>query len=199
MEGKKNNKIDLLKIIREVSERKLSYIFASITIAVSIALIIGAIRPTIITMTRINTEISNKKETEQALADKITALTELDTQYIGLENDFENISLVFPTEGNFSLFMANIDAISSRNSYVLISLAFFEYKEENPLKTSVIEPWSVRLSVEGKRENLINFLEDLESLPMYPVIESVTFTEEENTRFTVNVRIYQVPTPNFYD
>ena len=203
MENKRTNKVDLLKIVREVSEKKLSYIFASVTIVVSIALIAGAIRPTIITMARIRSEISKKERTEQALADKISALTELDSQYIGLENDFENISLVFPTEGDFSLFMANIDAISSRNSYVLINLAFSEYKEENPLRTSVVEPWSVRLTVEGRRANLINFLKDLESLPMYPVIESVTFSEEsdneEESRFTVNVRIYHVPTNNFYD
>ena len=203
MEEKKNNRIDLLRIIREVSEKRLSYIFGGVTIAVSIILIIFAIRPTIMTMTRINSEINKKKETESALADKISALTELDTQYIGLEDDFKNISLVFPTEGNFSLFMANIDAISSRNSFTLVSLAFSEYKNENPLDTSIVEPWLVRLTVEGKRANLINFLEDLESLPMYPVVESLTFSEDEengdNVRFTVSVRIYQIPISNFYD
>lgn len=196
-------RIDLLKIIRESSEKKISYIFAGVTILVSIVLIAGAIRPTIITMTRIRTEISKKEDTEAALEDKISALSELDSQYIGLKNDFENISLVFPTDGNFSLFMANIDAISSRNSYILDSLAFSEYKEENPLNTVAVEPWSVKLTVEGSRANLINFLKDLESLPMYPVIESVTFTEdsdtEEASRFTVNLRIYQIPVNNFYD
>jgi Tfp pilus assembly protein PilO len=196
-------KIDLLKIIRETSEKKISYIFAGVTIFVSILLIIGAIKPTITTMTRIRAEISKKEDTEAALAEKISALSELDSQYIGLKNDFNNISLVFPTDGDFSLFMANIDAVSSRNSYILESLSFSEYKEENPLNTIVIEPWSVKLTVAGNRANLINFLKDLESLPMYPVIESITFTEdsdtEEASRFTVNLRIYQIPVNNFYD
>ena len=198
-----NRKIDLLKIIRETSEKKISYIFAGVTIFVSILLIIGAIKPTITTMTRIRAEISKKEDTEAALAEKISALSELDSQYIGLKNDFNNISLVFPTDGDFSLFMANIDAVSSRNSYILESLSFSEYKEENPLNTIVIEPWSVKLTVAGNRANLINFLKDLESLPMYPVIESITFTEdsdtEEASRFTVNLRIYQIPVNNFYD
>jgi len=203
MEKKKNNKIDLLRIIRETSEKKMSYIFAGVTIAVSIVLIIGAIRPTAITIARINSEISEKKKTEKALSDKISALSELDTQYYELKNDFKNISLVFPTENNFSLFMANIDAVSSRNGFVLMGLAFYEYKEDNPISTTVLEPWSVRLTVEGTRANLVNLLRDLESLPMYPVIESLSYSDkaetEETTSFTINMRIYHVPIVNFYN
>ncbi len=203
MEKKKSNRVDLLKIVREASEKRVSYIFTGITVAVAIVLIIGAIRPTIITITRINSEISTKENTVQALSDKITALTALDTQYIGLKDDFENMSLVFPTEGNFSLFMANIDAVSSRNGFVLVGLAFSEYKEDNPISTTVLEPWSVRLTVDGKKNNLVNLLRDLESLPMYPVIESISYSDktetEETTNFTIHMRIYHVPVNNFYD
>lgn len=203
MEKKKSNRVDLLKIVREASEKRVSYIFTGITVAVAIILIIGAIRPTIITITRINSEISTKENTVQALSDKITALTALDTQYIGLKDDFENMSLVFPTEGNFSLFMANIDAVSSRNGFVLVGLAFSEYKEDNPISTTVLEPWSVRLTVDGKKNNLVNLLRDLESLPMYPVIESISYSDkaetEETTNFTIHMRIYHVPVNNFYD
>lgn len=203
MEKKKSNKIDLLKVIRETSEKKMSYIFTGVTVAVAIILIVGAIRPTVITITRINSEISTKEKTDNALSDKINALSELDTQYYELKNDFKNISLVFPTENNFSLFMANIDAVSSRNGFVLMGLSFFEYKEDNPLSTTVLEPWSVRLTVDGKRANLVNLLRDLESLPMYPVIESISYSDksetEETTSFTINMRIYHVPINNFYD
>jgi Tfp pilus assembly protein PilO len=203
MEKKKNNKIDLLKVIRETSEKKMSYIFTGITVAVAIILIVGAIRPTVITITRINSEISTKEKTDEALSEKINALSELDTQYYELKNDFRNISLVFPTENNFSLFMANIDAVSSRNGFVLMGLAFFEYKDDNPIATTVLEPWSVRLTVEGKRANLVNLLRDLESLPMYPVIESLSYSDksetEETTSFTINMRIYHVSVNNFYD
>lgn len=203
MANKKSNKVDLLKIVREASEKRISYIFAGVTIVVTIVLIAFAIRPTVITITRINSEISTKKKTDIALADKIGALTELDTQYIGLKDDFENISLVFPTEGDFSLFMANINAVSSRNSFVLTGLAFSEYKDDNPLSTNILEPWSVRLGVDGRVADLINLLKDLESLPMYPVIESISYSDqsesEETTSFTVQMRIYHIPLSNFYD
>lgn len=203
MEKKKLNKIDLTKIVREASEKKISYIFTGITIAVAIVLIIGAIKPTITTIVRIKSEIETKEKTDNALSDKITALTELDTQYIGLKDDFENMSLVFPTEGDFSLFMANIDAISSRNGFVLVGLSFSEYKNDSPLSTSILEPWSVRLNVEGEKNNLVALLKDLEALPMYPVIESVSYSNkaesEEVTNFSVNMRIYHVPINNFYD
>jgi len=203
MKKKKTSKIDLLKIVREASEKKISYIFTGITVAVAIVLIIGAIRPTVITITRINTEISKKETMDKALEDKISALTELDIQYIKLKDDFEDISLVFPTEGDFSLFMANIDAISSRNGFVLIGLSFSEYKGDAPFSTSVLEPWSVLLTVDGKKNNLVNLLKDLESLPMYPVIESVSYTDkaesEEVNSFSIHMRIYHVPIGNFYD
>ena len=196
-------KTGLLKVVREISEKKISYIFTGITVAVAIVLIAGAIRPTVITITRINAEISEKETTEKALTEKISALTELDTQYIGLKDDFEDISLVFPTDGDFSLFMANIDAISSRNGFVLVGLSFAEYKEDNPVATGVLEPWSVRLTIEGKKNDLVNFLKDLESLPMYPVIESVAYSDdgenEEVNSFSIHMRIYHVPIGNFYD
>jgi len=203
MDKRKTSKVDILKIIKEASEKKISYIFAGVTIAVAIILIIGAIRPTVITITRIRSEIAKKETTDKALGEKISALTELDTQYIELKDDFENISLVFPTEGDFSLFMANIDAVSSRNGFVLIGLSFSEYKEDNPITTNILEPWAVRLTVEGKKNNLVNFLRDLESLPMYPVVESLSYSDktedEEATSFTVRMRIYHVPINNFYD
>ena len=196
-------KTGLLKVVREISEKKISYIFTGITVAVAIVLIAGAIRPTVITITRINAEISEKETTEKALIEKINALTELDTQYIGLKDDFEDISLVFPTDGDFSLFMANIDAISSRNGFVLVGLSFSEYKEDNPVATGVLEPWSVRLTIEGKKNDLVNFLKDLESLPMYPVIESVAYSDdgenEEVNSFSIHMRIYHIPIGNFYD
>jgi len=196
-------KTGLLKVVREISEKKISYIFTGITVAVAIVLIAGAIRPTVITITRINAEISEKETTEKALTEKISALTELDTQYIGLKDDFEDISLVFPTDGDFSLFMANIDAISSRNGFVLVGLSFAEYKEDNPVATGVLEPWSVRLTIEGKKNDLVNFLKDLESLPMYPVIESVAYSDDgendEVNSFSIHMRIYHIPIGNFYD
>ena len=203
MAKKRNNKIDLLRVVREASEKRLSYIFAGVTIVASIVLIVGAIRPTVVTITRINSEIDQKERTEEALSNKITALTELDTQYIGLKKSFEDISLVFPTESNFSLFMANIDAVSSKNGFTLKGLSFSEYKEESPVSTITLKPWSVRLSVQGKKANLVNFLKDLESLPMYPVIESVSFSDdadtEEETVYSINMRIYHVSNNNFYD
>ena len=203
MAKKRNNKIDLLRVVREASEKRLSYIFAGVTIVASIVLIVGAIRPTVVTITRINSEIDQKERTEEALSNKITALTELDTQYIGLKKSFEDISLVFPTESNFSLFMANIDAVSSKNGFTLKGLSFSEYKEQSPVSTITLKPWSVRLSVQGKKANLVNFLKDLESLPMYPVIESVSFSDdadtEEETVYSINMRIYHVSNNNFYD
>jgi len=203
MSSKKSSKVDLLKIIKEASDKKVSYVFAGVTVAVSIVLIITAIRPTIITITRIRSEIEEKERTDDALEAKINALTELDNEYVDLQDSFDGISLVFPTEGDFSLFMANIDAVSSRNGFILTGLSFSDYKDDNPINTSVLDPWSVRLGIEGKKGNIVDFLKDLESLPMYPVIESISFTDDaendEAISFSISMRISHVPINNFYD
>jgi len=51
--------------------------------------------------------------------------------------------------------------------------------------------------------NLISFLRDLESLPMYPVVESINYSSDVdaqgNTDFSLNLRVYHVENVNFYD
>lgn len=191
-------------MIKESPEKKKSYMFAAVTFAISLILIVFAIRPTILTITKINKEIDTKETVKSQLENKITSLNSLDTQYLEIQGDMEDLSLIYPADGNFSLFLSNIDAVVSRNGFVLNGINFDDYNGDNyDLNTKVLIPWSVRLSVKGKRVNLINLLKDLESLPMYPVLEAVTYNSQTDevglTTFGISLRIYHIENSNFYN
>lgn len=199
--------LEYVGIAKKGPSKKAEMIFTGLTFIVAVLLIVFAISPTITTVTDINKEIKEKEEITQALELKIKALNELDNQYNENKETFKDISLIFPTSQNFSLFLANIDAIVTRNNFILTSIGFSEYKEttkdEDSLSISSLTPFSVRLSVKGSRMNLISFLKDLESLPMYPVVESINYSsdvdEEGFTDFSVSLRVYHIENVNFYE
>lgn len=200
----KSSTLDYLKLIKESPEKKLSYIFAGVTIGFSILLIVFAIRPTILTITTINKEIKEKNTVNLALETKINTMSKLDEQYQEIGDDLETLALIYPTGGNFSLLMSNIEAITSRNGYDLRSVNFTDYKNDSyDITNNVVEPWNVRLSVIGKKVNLINLLRDIESLPMYPVVEVVSYssadTEDGQTTFAITLRVYHIDNSNFYE
>ncbi len=199
--------LEYVGIAKKGPSKKAEMIFTGLTFIVAVLLIVFAISPTITTVTDINKEIKEKEGITQALELKIKALNELDNQYNENKETFKDISLIFPTSQNFSLFLANIDAIVTRNNFILTSIGFSEYKEttkdEDSLSISSLTPFSVRLSVKGSRMNLISFLKDLESLPMYPVVESINYSsdvdEEGFTDFSVSLRVYHIENVNFYE
>jgi hypothetical protein len=203
MKEKDINTTEYIKIIKESPEKKRSYIFFAFSILVMIVLVVFAIRPTILTITRINKEIKEKTTVNSLLGTKIDTLTELDKQYTTSKKELNNLELIFPADGNFSLFMSNIDAIVARNGFALVSINFDRYKGDSfSASTKVLVPTAVRLSIKGRDSNLINLLKDLEALPMYPVVESVSFSTQRDrdglSSFSLNLRIYNIENDKFY-
>ena len=203
MEEKNINTTEYIKIIKESPEKKKSYIFFGFSMFVIIILIVFAIRPTILTITRINQEIKEKTTVDSLLGKKIDTLSELDKQYATYKKKFDNLELIFPADGNFSLFMSNIDAIVTRNGFALMSVNFDKYKGDSfTIGTRVLVPKAVSISIRGKDSNIINLLKDLESLPMYPVVESISFSTQKDkyglSSFSLNLRIYNIENYNFY-
>ncbi len=203
MKEKNINTTEYIKIIKESPEKKKSYIFFGFSVFVMIILIAFAIRPTILTITRINKEIKEKSTVNSLLKKKIETLSELDKQYATERKNFDNLELIFPADGNFSLFMSNIDAVAARNGFALMAVNFDNYKGDSfNVATKVLVPKAVRLSIKGKDSNLINLLRDLEALPMYPVVESVSFSTQRDkdnlNSFSLNLRIYNIENNNFY-
>ena len=204
MEKKRLNTEEYIKLVKESPEKKRGYIFAGITLLVSLVLIIFAIRPTIITITQISASIKEKNRLNTALDAKISTLSALDKQFEEVGTDLADLKLIYPADGNFSLLLANMSPILSRNGFALLGINFDKYGDKNVTFTSkVLAPWSVKISAKGKTANIVNLLKDLEALPMYPVIESFSYSDQKDkdglTSFGINMRIYRIDNTNFYE
>jgi Tfp pilus assembly protein PilO len=198
-------KVEFVKIAKQEPNKKSEMIFTGLTYIVAILLIVFAIVPTFKTVQRINSEIKSKEVTTEALKNKLVALTSLDSQYAQNKEIFDGISLVFPNNEDFSLFLANIDSIVSRNAFALNSIGFSKIKEnsqESTLNFSVLKPYSISLNVAGNKSGLIPFLNDLEALPMYPIIEGISYSNQTdtqgNTNYSISLRVYNIEEVNFY-
>lgn len=203
MEERKTNTAEYMKVIKESSEKQRSYIFFGVSVLVVIVLIVFAIRPTITTITRINKEIKEKERVNTQLENKITTLNELDKQYAPNKEAFDDLEMIFPPGDNFSLLLANIELITTRNGHKLSSVSFNGYKgKDYNITTKALAPYTITFSARGREENILSFLTELEDLPMYPVIESFSYSTETaddgTNAFTVSLRIYHVDNVNFY-
>lgn len=204
MERKRLNTEEYIKMLNESPEKKKGYVFAGVTVVVAILLIVFAVRPTILKITGINSSIKEKTRLSTALDAKISTLNTLDKQYQDIGTDLDDLKLIYPADGNFSLLLANINPILSRNGFFLNGINFDKYSEKNiTFAPKVLVPWSVKISARGKTANVINLLKDLEALPMFPVVESFSYTDQKDesglTNFSVSMRIYKIDNANFYE
>jgi Tfp pilus assembly protein PilO len=203
MEEKSVNTAEYIKIIKESPEKKKTYIFFGFSVFVMIVLTVFAIRPTILTITRIDKEIKEKTQINALLESKMNTLNDLDSQYMEVKKEIGDLELIFPGDDNYSLLMSNVDAIAARNGFTLTSVNFDEYKNDSySLGTRVLVPKLMRVSVKGRESNLINLLRDFEDLPMYPVVDLVSYSTQLDkdglNAFTMSLRIYNIENDKFY-
>ena len=191
-----------VQFLREPPTKTTMYYMTAFTVIVAILLVVFAIRPTLLTINRINSEIKEKQRIYDALDTKISAMVQLDEQYTEFADNLDSLQLIYPTSGNFSLFMSNIDSVVSRNGFVLKGLSFSEYDTDlYDVNSVVLAPWAVQISVNGPESNVDNLFDDLESMPMYPVIDRFSYGEAEDDgskNFSISMRIYHVENNKFY-
>ena len=203
MAEKKMDTTEYIKLIKESPEKKKGYIYAGVTIFFAILLIIFAVRPTIITITQINTSIKEKNRLNTLLESKINTLSALDKQYDEMSEQMNDLELIYPSNGNFSLLLANIESVLSRNSFSLVGVDFDKYSDKNvDFTPKVLIPWTMQIVAKGSTTNIVNLLKSLEALPMYPVVETFSYSDQKDTNgltsFSISIRVYKIENINFY-
>ena len=199
--AKQIKSLDLLKIVNGTVQAK-TYSFAAFTLIVAIVLIAFAIRPTIVKITEINKEIQEKKTIELQLTNKLSSLATLTNEYARNEADIKSLPLIFPSSGNFSLLLSNLEEISSANGFNLMGISFqnadkFEFNE------TILKPWSARVTVSGNKANLIKLLSQVEGMPMYPTITKISYTNEVDSSgqyiYSFEIVVFKVDDSKFYN
>ncbi len=202
-------------VLKAVTSTKQKVVKNSVfTLAVILILLFGAIQPTVITITKILTEINEKEELLDDLKTKTNNISNLKKEFNGtgaetntVRNQIENLSLIYPSRGDFSLVMLNINEIVEKNEFEMQSINFDTPSKNTNTETDekeldILEPWATTLSVKGSRANLITLLEDLESIPMYPEVTNISFSNQEDDKgqmtFSIQMEIYKINDPDFY-
>ncbi|NLZ24519.1 type 4a pilus biogenesis protein PilO [Candidatus Dojkabacteria bacterium] len=199
-----SQKTEYAQIIKKGASKKVDMVFTGLTFIAATLLIVFAIVPTVQTVKDIDREIKKKEQMSAALGKKLEALTSLDTQYNQNKEIFDSLELIFPTTKEFTLLLANIDAVTQRNNFILQSISFAEYRNRDyQTEATVLNPFSVRLSVAGSKADLTNLLKDLEQMPMFPAIESMAYSskvdKDGNINYSISLRVYHLLEHKFYE
>jgi Tfp pilus assembly protein PilO len=198
-----NQKIshDAIVIINE--EKRELAVFIAITLIVLTILIVFPIRLMALKVVQINNEIEGKKRIKEQLDTKINNFTHLNADYQEIKEDLKDFTLVFPNKGDYSLFVANMDEVCKANYFKLRSVSINAERggrEENPFE--MLNLWSANINVVGRRSDLVNLLEDIEAMPMYPTVTSLGYNNQLDDSgflsFNIMIRIYGVNNLGIY-
>lgn len=199
--SKRNNIADRVKFIQD--KRQSAYGFVVFTIIVVLILGVGAIKPSLDTVSRVNAEIDAKEQTLSALQTKRSSLDALFTQYEEFSDTASDLELIFPSNGDFSLMLGNVENLTREHGFELNSVSFRPLRQQGEeAEYTVLQPLLVDMSIQGQPERLVAFLQKLESLPMFPEIVSITYSDDANEQgeliYSVSLKIYEVEEINFY-
>jgi Tfp pilus assembly protein PilO len=186
-------------------KKKEAILFIIITLVVLVVLVAFPVRLMALSVIKINHEIEGKRRIKERLDKKITDLTLLNTEYQDVKDNLKDFPLLFPTQGDFSLFVANIEEICKSNYFRLESVNVSQ--QRGGIKTQgtsyeVLNVWDVNVTVVGKRSDLVSLLESFESMPMYPTVVSLTFQNEVDAngflKFSISMQIYGINKAGIY-
>ena len=175
-----------------------TFTFLGITLILIAVFLMGAIKPTISTIQRIQTEIKTRESVDRQLQTKLNNIQTLQNEYRSKKADLEVIDIYFPANTDYSLVMASLEKITERYGFSLNSLSI------SPQSTSLtgevypgMEMVSINLNLSGRPADVTKLLKHLEGLPIVPDIVSVSFSpseaEEENglVGLSISMNVYK--------
>jgi len=190
-------------------------VFSAFTLLVLIVLLVFAVRPMLVSIARANSEIKRKEVFNEHLEQKIQDLETLRKQYYEFEDDLEDLTLIYPNNWDFSLFVSNVEELCNQNNFRLLSIRLDRFNprdEDVLLEFEKLGHWSASITVRGREENLIHLFQDFEDLPMYSTVDRLSYEVEEIDfddlgddadyglmEFVIGVRLYYVKDSNFYN
>lgn len=196
-------KVEQLSLFKD--KKKWSFYFGAFTAIVVIVLVAGAIIPSISTIIRLSGEIREKKVLLDNLVAKGNDLEKLARAYEDNGDTFKDLPLLFPANSDYSLIMANLEAICLENGFQLTSINF----EADSAPTSevpttvVLVHRSVTINVLGTPTNLIALLKAIEKMPMFPEILSTSYSNKADSTgkiaYSIEILLYSVEDKLFYD
>lgn len=163
-----------------------SFVWLSLTIFTVSFFAIVAIKPTLVTIAKLNKEIQDQKEASKLLQSKIDSIITAQQEFTA---NMENIGLLeeaLPEKNEFPKLAYFFEQISQENEVTLQSLSFEKIGSlKKPAGTSSLGPansLNFSLGVSGSYAKLKSFLSSLESSRRVLTIQRTNFgqTKKEN-------------------
>lgn len=165
------------------------------TLVILIFFIMGAIRPTLKTISKLRAEIKEREVANQQLQAKIDTINELQSKYEEMETDLEVVELYFPPDMDYSLVMASLEKVTERYGFTMKNLSI-RNDERAKSKYKNMGYVNFSMNVSGRLSNLVKLLKHLEGMPVVPNMLSVSYSpldqnEDEEIDVAINMSMYR--------
>lgn len=189
---------DLSSILKTSQQKAVST--GALTIGLLAILVWGSLRPTISTIFETNDKFQEKTAVLQLLKTQNSRLTQLLAQREEAKDDLRNLDLYFPYDGNFSLFIVNLNMIARKYEYKMDSVTFSEtinkqIENNQALQYDGMKPVSFQVSLTGNSSNLFSYLSYLENTPFFPKVIDISYgssLNEDKNNLSITFLIYKL-------
>jgi len=167
---------DITAILRTSQQKAIST--GLLTLILIAVLVIGSLRPTIITILETNQKYEEKQQLLTTLKHQNQRITQLVSQKQDAKNTLDAINHYFPYDGNYSLFIVNLNQIAKSYQLDMPNVSFSEsinnqIKENSLFSYKGMTPTTFQVTLTGSKSNLVSFLSYLENSPFFPKIVGI--------------------------
>lgn len=153
-----------------------------LTLAIVCVFAFFAIKPTLITITKLNKELKEKREVNKILEKKINNLKKAQIAYAQLIDSLILINRALPEKVGFNQAASQINFLTFSNNLVLLSASFGKFDiVASPSESTETNTLDFNISVYGSYPDIKNFLQELENIDRVVQINSVVFSNKTKT------------------
>lgn len=203
MEEKQRKDLDLS--LGQFYTKPIAVVSFELLLSLGLVIFLGifAIKPTLTTMSDLIKEIDDKKALNEQLTKKIAALGTAQTLYLSLEDKLPLLDEAIPSQPELIKSLKIIEKLATENNVIIESLSVPTIPNEAPAKaTGKLKrvPLPVTVSVVGDYVSIRAYVEALRLVRRSFVVDTVTFSIEENrgsrklrATITLNLPYFGIP------
>jgi len=161
------------------------YLLSGISIILIVASLILIINPLFSRITSLNSEVYDKRVQLAIYQQQRLNVEQTQQDYKKIKDDIENISKIFVNKDNILDLISKLEKISAAHSITQsINL------DSTPADESA-DMLPMQITLNGKFQNLVNYLADIERLDYYIVIYGINFsTSDEDINLQLSINLF---------
>lgn len=150
-----------------------------------------ALKPTIVTIVNLQSQIQQKKDINLKLNQKVEALQKAQLSFAKAQSYLAIIDNTLPVNADFTRFEREIEYLAIKNNTILVDGRFNGFNvignpkisnEKKPVSNLKYTTLDFNLSISGSYPGLKNFLKDLENLDRLVSIRDLIFSKQTQVK-----------------